>query len=174
MGNTAYLCCSDDERVQPSLEAGYRPEVHTLAGARQVVPVLWLALFEPDDLRTAVLVDEDGGELTECAPLTRRSVALGRLDGAAARIEKAYPRIGPLAAHVAPFRDLLASAAGEYSTGFATMANRLLKPIEYVYQPQEPKSPAPAPPKSHTDNGSVRNRRRTRKKEKSWQVIIWH
>jgi AI-2 transport protein TqsA len=47
---------------------------------------------------------------------------------------------------------MVASAAGEYSTGFATMVNRLLKPIEYVYRPQEPKPPAPAPPNEPDSN----------------------
>jgi AI-2 transport protein TqsA len=33
----------------------------------------------------------------------------------------------------------IASAAGEYSISFARMADKLLKPIGYVYRPQEPK-----------------------------------
>jgi len=47
----------------------------------------------------------------------------------------------------------IASTAGEYSTGFAKMANELLKPLEYVYSRQkaaeasdEQKSKAPASP----------------------------
>jgi AI-2 transport protein TqsA len=41
----------------------------------------------------------------------------------------------------------IASAAGEYSTGFATMADRLLQPIEYVYRQEEPKpKPTASPP----------------------------
>jgi len=39
----------------------------------------------------------------------------------------------------------IASTAGEYSSSFAGMANRLLKPIEYVYKPEEPKPQPPAP-----------------------------
>ncbi|MBN1506470.1 MAG: AI-2E family transporter [Sedimentisphaerales bacterium] len=39
----------------------------------------------------------------------------------------------------------IASAAGEYSTSFAGMAIRLLKPIEYVYKQEEPKPAPPAP-----------------------------
>ncbi len=37
----------------------------------------------------------------------------------------------------------IASTAGEYSTSFAKMADKLLKPVEYVYKQQEP---PPAPP----------------------------
>ena len=37
----------------------------------------------------------------------------------------------------------IASTAGEYSTSFAKMANKLLKPIEYVYKQEEP---PPTPP----------------------------
>jgi AI-2 transport protein TqsA len=40
----------------------------------------------------------------------------------------------------------IASAAGEYSTSFARMANRLLKPIEYVYQQEEAKPTSGASP----------------------------
>jgi AI-2 transport protein TqsA len=53
----------------------------------------------------------------------------------------------------------IASAAGEYSTSFGKMANRLLEPLEYVYRPPEPKpplttsSPAPNPDASATSAG---------------------
>ncbi|RPJ39568.1 MAG: AI-2E family transporter [Planctomycetaceae bacterium] len=45
----------------------------------------------------------------------------------------------------------IASTAGEYSTSFAKMANKLLKPIEYVYKREEPK---PTPPASSDDPNS--------------------
>jgi AI-2 transport protein TqsA len=45
----------------------------------------------------------------------------------------------------------IASTAGEYSSSFAGMANRLLKPIEYVYKREEPK---PQPPASPSDSNS--------------------
>jgi hypothetical protein len=68
----------------------------------------------------------------------------------------------------------IASTAGEYSSSFAGMANKLLKPIEYVYKQEEPppappqgdpasKAPTPAndlqskSPATPNDRGPVRN-----------------
>jgi hypothetical protein len=78
--------------------------------------VLWLALFDLHDLRTDVLPSDDGEDVRECAPLTRKVDALARFEGAVARIEKAYPRIGTLRAHAAPLRSMLNSARGRFVT----------------------------------------------------------
>jgi hypothetical protein len=117
MGNTAYLCCSNFERTYPSFDnPKFRPEVHTLAGARQCVPLLWLALFRPDDLRTDVLLSEDGDDLGDAAPFARTSEALARLDAGVARLEKALPGIGPLAGHAELFREVFRKTRGKYVT----------------------------------------------------------
>jgi len=46
----------------------------------------------------------------------------------------------------------IASAAGEYTTSFARMADRLLKPIEYVYRQEEPKPQSTTSPPAQESN----------------------
>lgn len=117
MANRAYLCCTNLDHTYPSVRnARYREDVHTLASARDRIPLLWLALFAPGNLRTDELASSDGETARPLAPVAPRREALTRLVGAASRIEKAFPKIGPLDAHVEPFRRMLQSARGKFLT----------------------------------------------------------
>jgi AI-2 transport protein TqsA len=51
---------------------------------------------------------------------------------------------------VAQATTIIVSTAGEYSAKFAYMADKMLEPIEYIYQKEEP----PAPPAAPNDTGS--------------------
>jgi hypothetical protein len=105
------------KRTYPSFEnPKFKPETHTLAGAESVVPLLWLALFGPDDLRTDVLEGEDGRDVGTPAPLARKPSALARLPKAAARLEQCLPGLGPLEAHAGLLAQALTAAKGAYVT----------------------------------------------------------
>lgn len=107
MANLSYLCRSDVRRTSPGLHPRYRAEDSTIAGGRWSIPLVWLALFRVEDLRTDRHVVDDE-ELVERAPVVSARTALARLAAGVARLEALFPRAGSLAGH----RDALAAAIG--------------------------------------------------------------
>ncbi len=117
MANRAYLCCSTFRRTYPSYQdPTFKPERDTVAGAVYTVPLLWLALFRPSDLRTDVIRNEEGDDVGAPAPFASKRDALGRLDAAVKRIERAVPRLGSLTERAAQLASALRSSKGTYVT----------------------------------------------------------
>ena len=76
MGNYAYLCRSDLRRTNPSFaNQRYAPARNTIACLRGGIPLLWLGLFHPTDLRTDRFVD-DGEPVLSRAPVVATRTAL--------------------------------------------------------------------------------------------------
>lgn len=99
MANRAFLCCSRFARRNPSQARGFAPERDTVAASTNSLPLLWLALFSPKDLRGA--------------PLTTRTAALRRLPRSVARLERLLPKLGSL---TEPARMLASSLTGRFVT----------------------------------------------------------
>lgn len=115
MANYAYLCRSNLARVSPGLDRRYRAEASTIACGRWSIPLLWLALFRVDDLRTETR-DDDGEAVTDRAPVADAKVALGRLAAGAARLAGLFPRAGSLAAHAEALAAAIAGFRGRHLT----------------------------------------------------------
>lgn len=116
MGNYAYLCRSDLRRTNPSFaNQRYAPARNTIACLRGGIPLLWLGLFHPTDLRTDRFVD-DGEPVLSRAPVVATRTALARLPTAAARLERLFPDGGALAPHAAALAAAIAAAPGRYLT----------------------------------------------------------
>ena len=53
MANRSYLATTDNDTIYPSAaESNYDPDAQTVAQGVYCVPLLWLGLFRPPDMRT--------------------------------------------------------------------------------------------------------------------------
>ncbi|MET8978306.1 hypothetical protein ABZX85_22090 [Streptomyces sp. NPDC004539] len=127
MPNSSYLCSCDQPVLYPSSQAGgFDPRTGVIATDAQAVPLLWLAMFRPDDLVTEVFTFEedadDGDDADEddvieaTAPLAPKSRALARLDAALPALARLFPAEIPLDAHAALLREAVERAPGAYVT----------------------------------------------------------
>jgi hypothetical protein len=99
MPNMAYLCCARQPHTYPSFqEKAYDPAAQTVACCSSCVPLLWFALFRPEDIRVEELV-ADGVTYREPAPVASRDALKTRLNQSVPQIESALPRHGALGEH---------------------------------------------------------------------------
>lgn len=127
MSNTSYLVCSDFPRTYPSAQfAKFDAEKHTVACGVECVPLLWLALFRAEDLRTDKIKDASGNLIQEPAPVVARTKALRRLENAAELFDAAFAKKH---GSVAEYLDLLMEALSEYRGKYLTIE---LQEIAYL------------------------------------------
>lgn len=114
MPNMAYLCCGRRPHTYPSFqEEAYDPAAQTVACCSSCVPLLWFALFRPEDIRVEDLV-ADGVIYREPAPVVARDALPARLKQSVARIESALPRHGSLREHAGLFLKTIAGVDARY------------------------------------------------------------
>ncbi len=121
MSNLSYLCASDFNRIYPSFEnPEFKPEQHTVACCVEGVPLLWIAMFRPDDLREAQFqVTRDGGEvdtLRAWAPLAPRQKALDQLKAAVPLLNRLFADWGALDQHAQFLEETVDDAKGDLLT----------------------------------------------------------
>lgn len=142
MPNSSYLCTADRETLYPSTTVeGFAAATDVVAYDVRCVPLLWLALFRPADLRTQTIVieadpdavyaefDEATGEFVEVedheeedevveavAPLVGKDRALAQLDAALPVLNRLFEPEGPLDDHAAMLRHAVAAAPGRFIT----------------------------------------------------------
>jgi hypothetical protein len=141
MPNSSYLCTADRDSLYPSTTVeDFTPATDVVAYDARCVPLLWLALFRPADLRTqAILIeadpdavyaelDEATGEFVEVpneeedeiveatAPLAAKERALAQLDAALPALNRIFAAEGPLDEHAAMLRQAVAAAPGDFIT----------------------------------------------------------
>jgi hypothetical protein len=142
MPNSSYLCTSDQESLYPSTTVeGFEPATDVVAYDVRCVPLLWLALFRPADLRTQTILieadpdavyaefDEATGDFVEfedyeeedeiveaVAPLVTKDKALAQLDAALPVLNRLFETEGPLDDHAAMLRQAVAAAPGSFIT----------------------------------------------------------
>jgi hypothetical protein len=116
MANRSYLCVTDCVTLYPSTgDPAYDPEQQTVAACAYAVPLLWMALFRPENMRTQTF--EVNGEPVEgIAPLAKMNAALAHLDRAAAMLNRLFPAEGPLDEHAALLRQAVEEAPGLFVT----------------------------------------------------------
>jgi len=142
MPNSSYLCTADRDTLYPSTTMeGFAPATDVVAYDVRCVPLLWLALFRPADLRTQTIVieadpdavyaefDEVTGDFVELedyeeedeivtavAPLVAKDRALAQLDAALPVLNRLFAPEGPLDDHAAMLRRAVAAAPGRFVT----------------------------------------------------------
>ena len=116
MANRSYLCVSDVETLYPNVgDPDYNCEVQTVACDVYCVPLLWLALFRPADLRTQVF-EVDGAQVRGTAPIAPKTIALGQLTRAIPTLNRLFAAEGPLDEYAALLRTAVAEAPGQFVT----------------------------------------------------------
>ena len=91
MSNLAFLC----SLAAPDFDAARQ----VIAASKNAVPLLWLALFAPDEWQT-----QSGNDSPREAPLTTREQALARLPAAVERLDLLFADHGTLQPHAAALR----------------------------------------------------------------------
>ncbi|MFF2354427.1 hypothetical protein ACFVVL_32250 [Kitasatospora sp. NPDC058115] len=143
MANSSYLCATDVASLYPSSQvSGFDAQGGVVAHDVSGVPLLWLALFRPADLVTAVftldeddLDDDEDPQVEATAPLVAKDRALARLDAALPVLNALFADEGPLDAHVALLRQAVEKAPG----AFLTVE---LEEIEAVWEDEDGFQPA--------------------------------
>ena len=118
MSNNAYLCCSPFERIYPSEAPDFDDRQHYVAMCRDAVPLVWLALFRVEDVRSdSAEEEEEGGADTAHAacPVAATEAALRRLHTAEADLERLFPA-SRLSQHAALLREAIEDWGFPYVT----------------------------------------------------------
>lgn len=118
MSNYSYLCCSDFPRLYPSERfKAFVQEQHTIACDVNCVPLLWLALFRPSDIRSQrVRFEGDDLPLTIRAPIAECSVALTQLENSLPTLQQLFSVNGSLVQHAQRLGQALSESRGTYVT----------------------------------------------------------
>ena len=105
VANYAYLCATDLATTYPSfVEENYDSDVQTVACDVYCIPLVWMALFRPQDLLQKVF-RVDGMDVPTEAPLVERAVALRQLREALPYLNEVFSVEGPLDGYVASFAE---------------------------------------------------------------------
>lgn len=114
MANNSFLCVADVETIYPNIgDPNYDSRIQTVAFDAYCVPLLWLALFRPIDMRTQTFTVE-GGEVTVTAPITRKHIAFEQLARALPTLNRMFQKWGPLDDYAELLRTAVASASGKF------------------------------------------------------------
>ena len=116
MANYAYLCATDLASTYPSfVDEDYDSDVQTVACDVYCIPLVWLALFRPQDLLQKVF-SVDGVDVPTEAPLVERTVALRQLRAALPYMNEVFSSEGPLDAYFDLFEQAVLEVDAKYLT----------------------------------------------------------
>lgn len=116
MANRSYLAATDNDTIYPSAaESDYDPDAQTIAQGVYCVPLLWLGLFRPSDMRTQEF-NINGDTVTGIAPVTDVETAVAQLRQSAAKYDQMFP-----GAQFADYCNLLAEAVGSIGRKYVTI-----------------------------------------------------
>lgn len=115
MSNNAYLCCSPFERIYPSEAPDFDDRQHYVAMYRDVVPLLWLALFRTEDVRGETGQEGDPSMAHAACPVAGTDVALKRLRASEAVLDRLFPT-SRLSQHAALLREAIEDWGFPYVT----------------------------------------------------------
>jgi len=121
MSNLAYLCSSDFDRIYPSFgNPDYDVRDHTVACCVDGVPLLWIALFRPSDLREADFEVKGPDARTETlhawAPFALKEKAIDQLKEAIPVLHCVFQGWGTLDEHAELLEEALRDAEGSFVT----------------------------------------------------------
>lgn len=112
MPNRAYLICSNSNAIHPDIGS---PENHFLAEAAYGVPLLWMALFRPNDIKQREVMVKDRPLSLE-APTTTRMNAISQLADAVPYLNHLFRSEGPIDEHASIFGKFLQAVELDYLT----------------------------------------------------------
>lgn len=113
MSNHSYLCSSPLPGIYPSFADDYDPDVQTLANDVYCIPLLWPALFTPEDFQQADF-EVDGEIVTGRAPSASKKKVLETLRRRREGIVRAFAGIGDLAPYISMLEWVIEDAPYEY------------------------------------------------------------
>lgn len=113
MSNRSYLCCSPLPGVYPSFADDYDSDVQTLANDVYCIPLLWPALFTPEDFQRADF-EVDGEVVIGQAPSAPKQKVLETLRRRRTGVVQAFKGIGDLAPYVNMLERVIEDAPYEY------------------------------------------------------------
>ncbi|WP_405096615.1 hypothetical protein [Micromonospora sp. NBC_01412] len=117
MANRSYLFVTDHDGICPAWADVPDIANQVLAEDVYAVPLLWLAMFRPDDLATATFPpDDDDDEVRVTAPIAPTRRALDQLDAALPTLARLFADEGPLHEHAALLREGVAGMPGRFVT----------------------------------------------------------
>lgn len=131
MPNSSYLCCSDYSGIYPcSQDASYDPERNTVACAACCLPMLWLGIFRPADVRservdaiqrsdrpqTGLAPPTEAVPIDLRAPVAEKKRALKQLDGAVPILNRLFTKNGSLEEHARLLATAIDDTPGHYVT----------------------------------------------------------
>ncbi|MES2789203.1 MAG: hypothetical protein V4719_06240 [Planctomycetota bacterium] len=116
MSNCSYLCATNVEDTYPSFsDESYDPDVQTIACDVWCVPLLWMALFRPNNIvRKTFTVD--GDDIVTEAPIVARTLAIRQLVEAVPYFNKLFAAEGRLDEYAEFLQQALESVDYEYVT----------------------------------------------------------
>lgn len=116
MANRSYLCVSDVDTLYPNIcDPDYQVKEQTVAFEAYCVPMLWLALFRPGDLRSQMF-EIDNEAFSSTAPITKKAAALDNLTEAIPVLNSLFEAEGSLEDYAEYLSQALNSAPGRYVT----------------------------------------------------------
>lgn len=116
MANRSYLVLSDNAGIYPSsIEPTFSPQEQTLAQGIYCVPLLWLTLFKPGDVRSQDLT-VDGESFKGTAPIALKSDSLANLQTALPVLARMFPTLGSLEEYASLLRQDIESIHKNYVT----------------------------------------------------------
>lgn len=109
MSNDCFLSCTNHDRIYPGLgDLEFDPAHDQVLRSSGCIPLLWLALYSENDLRTATLcVPPSDTPASATAPLVEREQALARLREREPLLADLFVDNGGLADHLSLFREHL-------------------------------------------------------------------
>lgn len=113
MPNRSYLCSSARPAIYPSFADEYDSDVQTLANDVYCIPLLWPALFAPEDFQQTDF-DVDGEIVVGQAPSATKQKVLGTLQRRRAGIVQAFADIGDLGPYISMLEQLIREAPHDY------------------------------------------------------------
>jgi hypothetical protein len=116
MANRSYLAATDNDTIYPSAaESDYDPDAQTIAQGVYCVPLLWLGLFRPSDMRIQDF-NINGDTVTGVAPVSDVERAVAQLRQSAAKYDQMFP-----GGHFADYCNLLADAVTSIGRKYVTI-----------------------------------------------------
>ena len=116
MANYAYLCATNLATTYPSfVEEHYDSDVQTIACDVYCIPLVWMALFRPQDLLQKEF-SVDGVDVSTEAPCVERAVALRQLREALPFMNEVFSEEGPLDAYFDLFEQAVRAVDAKFLT----------------------------------------------------------
>jgi hypothetical protein len=116
MANRSYLCVTNRETLYPNIgDPDYDPAQHTVAACAYAVPLLWVAMFRLDNMRTQMF-EVEGQSIEGVGPLAKKNAALKQLREAVPLLNRMFAVAGPLDEHAELLRQGVEQAPGLFVT----------------------------------------------------------